>query len=82
MKVVFPVIILYFGGLKMDGNRKNMACVMTGVRTMEIREIEMPVCGDDDVLIKTEYVGLCGSDVHFFEEGRIGITGAQTGLPS
>ena len=51
---------------------KNRAVVMTDVQKLEIREIEMPVCGDDDVLIKTNYIGICGSDAHFFEEGRIG----------
>ena len=53
---------------------KNQAAVMTAVQKIEIRDIPMPVCGDDDVLVKTEYVGLCGSDVHFFETGEIGTS--------
>ena len=26
----------------------------------------------DEVLVKIEYVGICGSDMHFFEAGRLG----------
>ena len=28
--------------------------------------------GDTDVLLKVDYVGLCGSDYHYFRTGRIG----------
>lgn len=52
----------------------NNAVVMTDVQRLEIREIPMPVCGDDDVLVKTAYVGICGSDAHFFETGSIGTS--------
>lgn len=52
----------------------NNAVVMTDVQQLEIREIPMPVCGDDDVLVKTAYVGICGSDAHFFETGSIGTS--------
>ncbi|WP_295764437.1 NAD(P)-dependent alcohol dehydrogenase [uncultured Oscillibacter sp.] len=51
---------------------KNSAAVMVGVKTMEIQERGMPVAGPDDVVVKIEHVGICGSDVHFFEDGRIG----------
>ena len=27
---------------------------------------------DDEVLVKLEYVGICGSDLHYYEHGRIG----------
>lgn len=47
---------------------KNKAMYMTGLRKMEMREIS----GEDQVLIKLEYVGICGSDVHYLEHGRIG----------
>lgn len=45
---------------------------MTGLRQMEIREIEVPVPKEKEVLIKLEYVGICGSDVHYLEHGKIG----------
>jgi L-iditol 2-dehydrogenase len=40
---------------------------------MEMRDVEDPVIKDDtDVLLKMEMVGVCGSDVHYYETGRIG----------
>lgn len=51
---------------------ENKAVYMTGIRKMETREIGVPVPGEDQVLIKLEYVGICGSDVHYLEHGKIG----------
>ncbi len=48
---------------------KNRAAYMTAVGKMELREIETPAPGPCEVLLRTEYVGVCGSDVHFFESG-------------
>lgn len=49
------------------------AQVLTGIGEMEIREVEKPsIARDDDVLLKVEVVGVCGSDVHYYETGRIG----------
>ena len=45
---------------------------MTGLNKMEIREIEVPVPKEKQVLVKLEYVGICGSDVHYLEYGKIG----------
>ncbi len=56
----------------MDEPRRNRAAVMTAVQKIEIRDIEMPVCGDNDVVLKTAFVGICGSDGHFFETGSVG----------
>jgi L-iditol 2-dehydrogenase len=50
----------------------NQAAFMTGLRQMEIREIPMPEPGLGEVLVKLAYVGICGSDVHYYEHGRIG----------
>jgi len=51
---------------------KNRAAYMTGIKQIEIRDIEVPKLRDKDVLVKLEYVGICGSDVHYLENGRIG----------
>ena len=51
---------------------KNRAAYMTGLNKMEIREIEVPVPKEKQVLVKLEYVGICGSDVHYLEYGKIG----------
>lgn len=51
---------------------KNRAAFMTGLNKLEIRDIEFPVPNDNEVIIKMEYVGICGSDVHYLEHGKIG----------
>jgi L-iditol 2-dehydrogenase len=51
---------------------KNKVAYMTGIREMEIREEEIPSIKNEEVLIKVEYVGICGSDVHYYENGKIG----------
>lgn len=49
------------------------AVVLTGIRQMEIIDIPMPaIKNDTDVLVKLAVVGVCGSDVHYYETGRIG----------
>ena len=39
---------------------------------MEIVEEKRPMAGPGNVLVKVEYNGICGSDVHFFKDGRVG----------
>lgn len=51
---------------------KNRAAYMTELNKMEIREIPVPDAGEKEVLVKLEYVGICGSDVHYFHDGRCG----------
>ena len=49
------------------------AQVLTGLNQMELVEVPTPqIQKDDDVLLKVEIVGVCGSDVHYYETGRIG----------
>ena len=49
------------------------AVVLTGIGQMELTEVADPVIErDGDVLLKIEKVGVCGSDVHYYETGRIG----------
>ncbi len=52
--------------------RKMTAAVMTGIRQIGLQEREIPVPGPGEVLIRVEYVGICGSDLHFYEHGAIG----------
>lgn len=50
---------------------KTMA--LTGIRQMEMQETAMPqIINDTDVLIKMKVVGVCGSDVHYYTQGKIG----------
>ncbi|MDR1541952.1 MAG: NAD(P)-dependent alcohol dehydrogenase [Clostridiales bacterium] len=54
----------------MDGNMK--VAVMNGVREMGFTERPIPKPKAGEVLVKLEYVGICGSDIHYYETGRIG----------
>ncbi|MDD3339165.1 MAG: NAD(P)-dependent alcohol dehydrogenase [Lachnospiraceae bacterium] len=54
----------------MEGNMK--VAVMNGIGKMGFTERPVPVPKDDEVLVKLEYVGVCGSDLHYYEHGRIG----------
>jgi L-iditol 2-dehydrogenase len=46
---------------------------LTGIRQMQRMDVPDPqIVNGDDVLIKMKVVGVCGSDVHYFETGRIG----------
>lgn len=51
---------------------ENKAVFMTGLNKMEIRDVEVPAIKENEVLVKLEYVGICGSDVHYLEHGSIG----------
>jgi L-iditol 2-dehydrogenase len=49
------------------------AIVLTGIRELELRDISEPrIENDNDVLLKVEAVGVCGSDTHYYETGQIG----------
>lgn len=50
---------------------KNSAAYMTDLRKIEIRETGTSKPTEEQVLVKIEYVGICGSDVHYYETGRI-----------
>ncbi|MEI6563712.1 MAG: alcohol dehydrogenase catalytic domain-containing protein [bacterium] len=46
---------------------------LTGIRNMELQTVPTPVVeGVSDVLIQMTRVGVCGSDVHYYTEGKIG----------
>jgi len=47
--------------------------VLTGIRKIEMIERPQPqITNPDDVLIGIKSVGVCGSDIHYFTEGKIG----------
>lgn len=45
---------------------------MEGTGRMIIREIPVPKACAGHVVVSLEYVGICGSDVHYFHSGRCG----------
>jgi L-iditol 2-dehydrogenase len=48
---------------------KNSKAILVTPKHFEIKEAPVPEPGPKEVLIKVEYVGMCGSDIHGFEFG-------------
>ena len=49
------------------------AAVLTGVRSVEVRDIPDPkIEAPDDVLLRTAVAGLCGSDLHYYIADKVG----------
>ena len=49
------------------------AVYLTGLREMELREAPDPcLSGPQDVLLRVDTLGVCGSDVHYYTQGKIG----------
>jgi len=48
------------------------ASVLDSAHALRLEERAVPSPAADEVLIKVGAVGVCGSDVHYFREGRIG----------
>ncbi len=48
---------------------KNTEAILVTPGTMRIQEAPVPEPKEDEVLLKVEYVGICGSDIHGFESG-------------
>ena len=40
--------------------------VLTGEKKIEVRKLPVPEINDDEVLVKVEGCGICGTDVHVF----------------
>lgn len=51
---------------------KNKTAFLTEPEQFEIMESPMPEYGEKDILIRTEYVGICGSDVMFYHDPTVG----------
>jgi L-iditol 2-dehydrogenase len=50
----------------------NLAAVLHGIGDLRIQDHPMPVPGPHEVVVQIASVGICGSDVHYYEHGRIG----------
>ena len=54
-------------------NQKMKRIVLTGIEKFDVVESLTPkILKDEDVLLKIKSVGVCGSDIHYYKEGRIG----------
>lgn len=45
---------------------------LVGKQKLEWAEHDIPQPGYGEVQVKLEYVGICGSDLHFYEDGQLG----------
>jgi L-iditol 2-dehydrogenase len=50
----------------------NLVAALHGTRDVRLETRELPALGERDVLVEVRTVGVCGSDVHYYEHGRIG----------
>ncbi|WP_270169984.1 NAD(P)-dependent alcohol dehydrogenase [Paenibacillus sp. SYP-B4298] len=48
------------------------AAVLNRPLDIEVKQVPIPVPKADEVLLKVHCIGICGSDVHYYEHGRIG----------
>ncbi|MFB3892607.1 MAG: zinc-binding dehydrogenase [Phycisphaerae bacterium] len=49
------------------------AAFLTGIRKVEVRDVPAPgKPGAGEALLRVDVLGVCGSDMHYFKEGRIG----------
>jgi len=46
---------------------KSRAAMLTALEKYEIKEFAIPTLGDDDILVKVEGCGICGTDAHEFK---------------
>jgi L-iditol 2-dehydrogenase len=52
---------------------KMKAAILNGIRKLEINDIPEPqIKNSTDVLLEIRYVGVCGSDIHYYTGGKIG----------
>jgi len=47
--------------------------MLTGLEKFDIKEYPMPAVGDDDVLVKVEGCGVCGTDAHEYKRDPFGL---------
>lgn len=58
------------------------AMMLTGIRMMEMMDVPEPaIVNPTDVKIKMSVLGICGSDIHYYTQGRIGSQVVQYPFP-
>ncbi len=53
--------------------QKARVAVLTGLEKIEIKEYPIPEIGDDDILVKVEGCGVCGTDAHEYKRDPFGL---------
>ncbi len=52
---------------------KARVAMLTGIEKIELQEYKIPEIGDDDILVKVEGCGICGTDAHEFKRDPFGL---------
>lgn len=50
----------------------NLTAILYGIEDLRLEQRPIPAVADDQVLLRMDSVGICGSDVHYLAHGRIG----------
>jgi L-iditol 2-dehydrogenase len=70
--------ILLYNYICLIKNLSMKIMMLTGIRQMEMKEIAEPVIvNPKDVRIRMSVLGICGSDIHYYTQGRIGSQQAK-----
>ncbi len=56
------------------------AARLHGIRDLRLEDLPRPAPGPGQVLLRVTAVGVCGSDVHYYQSGRIGAQEVQSPL--
>ncbi len=51
---------------------ENYGAYLTELEQIEVRTLPVPGTGTGEALIEVDYCGICGSDLHYYLEGKIG----------
>ncbi len=52
---------------------KARVAMLTGIEKIELQEYNLPEIGDDDILVKVEGCGICGTDAHEYKRDPFGL---------
>ena len=53
--------------------KKSRVAMLTALKHFDIKEYDIPEIGDDDILVKVEGCGICGTDAHEFKNDPFGL---------
>ena len=53
--------------------KRAKVAMMTDLRKIEVKEFDIPEIGDDEMLVKVEGCGICGTDVHEYKNDPFGL---------
>jgi len=62
---------------QVEVNSMMRASLLYGIRDLRLEAVPLPTHASGEALLKVASVGVCGSDVHYYLEGRIGDQSQQ-----